>query len=180
MYNKEACKLVSMRMEHLHMVWNWRNDERIRKYMHNSDLIPLHIHKAWFTSAIHNERFRGFIFSYEEQPIGFVSFKDIDLQSGQCSWGFYVGQQDSPRGMGSILCFTALEYAFENMHMNAIDAEIKANNIASLKVHNKMGFLPNEIQAAPRSDSNGIYRYRLTRETWFNHRNHLEKTLFSE
>ena len=58
-----------------------------------------------------------------------------------CDWGFYIGEQTAPKGLGTVLGYKALEYIFEQLKMRKVCAEVLDYNEASIHFHKKLGFI---------------------------------------
>lgn len=77
---------------------------------------------------------------YEEDGIsyGVVNFRRID-ETDCARWGFYVALC-SPKGKGSRLGKTALNYSFHEMGLQEIHCRVIAENSASQGYHRKLSF----------------------------------------
>lgn len=124
----------------LERVLAWRNSERVRSCMFSDELIALADHRAWWERAKTSSTSVHLIFEVDGVPMGVVNFTGIDRRNGRCSWGFYVGAEDAPRGTGTIMGILALDHAFESLGMRKICAEVIGFNTASLGYHRKLGF----------------------------------------
>lgn len=77
----------------------------------------------------------------EGQTIGHVQLKNIDELKRECEFGFHM-QNDSFKGLGygTRIARLALQYAFENLGMEAVCAYTILNNTRSQHVLEKVGF----------------------------------------
>ena len=75
------------------------------------------------------------------QTIGHVQLKNIDEEKRECELGFHI-QNNSLKGLGygTQIARLALEYAFENLHVNAVYAYTIPKNTRSQHVLEKVGF----------------------------------------
>ncbi|MBN9654817.1 UDP-4-amino-4,6-dideoxy-N-acetyl-beta-L-altrosamine N-acetyltransferase [Halobacillus sp. GSS1] len=133
--------LRSVESTDLPIIWKWRNAEHIRKHMYNDKVIPWEEHTAWFEKEQQNTSSSFYIFIYQERPLGVVRFTNIDLENGTCDWGFYIGDQRAPKGAGTVMGMLALDLIFKNDSIRKVCAEVLDFNIASLRYHQKLGFL---------------------------------------
>lgn len=134
----KSTRLVPMNQTHLEMVLTWRNQECIRKYMFQSSTISADQHRAWFRRSLDNPLKHAKIFYLNDVPCGFVQISIISNQV--CEWGFYIGNQSAPKGAGTVMGYLTLNYIFDVLCLNRVDAEIIESNIRSISYHTKLGF----------------------------------------
>lgn len=118
----------------------WRNADRVRENMYNDHLITPDEHARWFDKALSDPLGRYLVCEYQGQPVGFVSFTGINASHGRCSWAFYLGETDVPRGTGSAMEFLALSYAFETLGVRKLCCEVFVFNAGVIKMHERFGF----------------------------------------
>ena len=141
MLRYSECLLRPMEENDLVQILNWRNSERIREVMFSDHIITWEEHLRWSKNIFSgNANVKVFIFEFKNRPLGSVSLNNIDLYNKRCNWGFYIGDEDAPKGSGLAMGFLALEYVFEKMHFNILCSEVLASNIISQKYHLKLGF----------------------------------------
>ena len=75
------------------------------------------------------------------RTIGHVQLKNIDEEKRECEFGFHM-QNDSVKGLGygTQIARLALEYAFENLDVDAVYAYTVPKNTRSQHVLEKVGF----------------------------------------
>jgi UDP-4-amino-4,6-dideoxy-N-acetyl-beta-L-altrosamine N-acetyltransferase len=125
----------------LDIILEWRNSERIRKYMFTDQVITKEQHLSWFENLKHDPKLKYLIFEYMGQPSGVVNFSNIDYRNHKCNWGIYLGKEDLPEGTGAIMGRLAIKYAFESLNIRKLCGEILAYNERSIKFHQKLGFI---------------------------------------
>jgi len=136
----EDYSLRPMEKKDLKKVFEWRNSERIRANMYTDHNISWVEHEKWFSSVAGGTGSEYHILEYLAAPIGFLSIVQIDKNNGKCSWGFYIGDKDAPRGAGSILLYLSLDLIFEKLKIRKLCSEVFAFNMASINLHKKFGF----------------------------------------
>ncbi len=141
MLSREACRLRPIAKSDLDMVLQWRNREDIRRAMYSDHVITREEHYTWFDRVTVERKTQHFIFEYDAVPMGVINVVDIHPTANRCTWGFYVGVEESARGTGSAMGFVALEYMFEVLHFRKVIGEVLADNEASLKYHKRLGFV---------------------------------------
>ena len=119
----------------------WRNSERVRVNMYNDHLISPEEHSAWFEASLKDTSASFLIAEYQDRPVGLVSFTHIDRKHDRCSWAFYLGETDVPRGSGSAMEFLALSHAFETLKIRKLCCEVFVFNAGVIKLHEKFGFV---------------------------------------
>ncbi|CAN7182005.1 UDP-4-amino-4,6-dideoxy-N-acetyl-beta-L-altrosamine N-acetyltransferase [Rossellomorea sp. LjRoot5] len=133
-------ELIDINEDFLDLVLLWRNQEDIRKVMYHDKLITIEEHRSWFNSINNSEKKITKVFLFKGAPYGVVNITNIDRINQRCEWGFYIGEKNAPRGLGSIMGNLALNYMFKELRLNKICSEVLGFNQASLHFHRKLGF----------------------------------------
>ncbi len=136
----EQARLLPIQQRHLDMILMWRNQEHIRKLMKNSSLITKEEHLHWFSSLSHSSNMISKLFYVKDEPYGLVSFTKQDNITNTWEWGFYIGVSGAPKGTGTQMGYTALEFAFLEMKIEKVLSSILQHNEKSLRFHQKFGF----------------------------------------
>jgi len=118
----------------------WRNMESVRKFMYTDHVISVNEHEIWFAKMMASSTDQYLIFLYKEQPIGTISFTQINIQHKRCSWAFYLGERNAPRGCGSVMEYLAIEFAFSNIGITKLHCEVLSLNSTVISLHKKFGF----------------------------------------
>lgn len=143
------------------MIFQWRNAEEVRVNMLSNHPIMYKEHCRWFEDAMHNSTyFRVFI--GPDKPLGFVSFKKT--VKDECVWGFYIGEQDAPKGSGTIMATLAIDYAFYQLNMNKIIGEVLIFNKKSQGLHLKLGFEKEGVYQNQQGKIQDVFRFVLSKE----------------
>lgn len=136
----ERARLEDMNSTHLEMVLNWRNQEHIRSVMFHDQIISLEEHRKWFDRIKEDQRTIVKIFYLDNVPLGVVNFTNIDSKNSKCYWGFYIGDQSAPKGLGTLMGYLALNFIFEKLNIRKLCAEIISFNERSIRYHQRLGF----------------------------------------
>lgn len=96
-------------------------------------------HVNWYKEVSTDSTHEVFIYIQADKPLGLVQFYDIQKQHQRCFWGFYIGEQNAPKGSGTKMATLALTNIFDQ-GIRKICAEVIENNEASLYFHQKLGF----------------------------------------
>jgi UDP-4-amino-4,6-dideoxy-N-acetyl-beta-L-altrosamine N-acetyltransferase len=154
-----------------------RNQEDVRKYMYTSHEITVSEHESWLTSLKGNNRQAVFVALSNGQAIGIVSLNAINAVQKTADWAFYLDTETQGKGLGSIVEFWMLDYAFNEAGIEKLNCEVLETNPVVIKMHQKFGF---EIEGVRRKnilkDGNRIdvILLGITKEEWKNKRPTLE------
>ena len=124
----------------LERLWRWRNSERVRSAMKSDRPISEEEHRYWFGRLRSRPDCLFFIFEKGDHPLGIVQFTGVNRTDGTCSWGFYLGEEGLPRGTGTLLGYLGLSRVFEKEGIRKVTAEVLESNLASYRMHKKLGF----------------------------------------
>ena len=108
--------------------------------MFNSQIIELESHTNWFKKILFKSDVDYQILEYLGKPIGQANATNIDTVNNSCDWGFYLGEEGSKKGSGTILGILMLDYLFNHYQLEKVSAQILEKNLASLGLHKKLGF----------------------------------------
>ena len=168
--------------EDLELVLSWRNSDRIRRNMYGDHIICMDEHRIWFKHLEQNPAAEYLFFEFQRKPIGMVYFTDIDSKNNKCFWGFYLGEENLPRGTGTVMGVLGIEYAFETLNIRKLCGEAFQFNTASLKFFRRLGF-SEEGHFARHVLKDGKYEdvisFALFRECWQDIRVKLEQYVFA-
>lgn len=77
----------------------------------------------------------------DNKPIGEIKLKNIDFKKEECSLGIHlVNDSVKGKGYGTQAEKLALQYAFEILRMQAVNADTLVKNVRSQRVLEKVGF----------------------------------------
>lgn len=141
MFNLKNFSIRPIKFDDKNLILQWRNSEHIRFNMYNDHIISQDEHDIWFSKTLVDTSVAYLIFQYNENPIGLIYFTKIDCFHSHCYWGFYLGERDVPRGVGSVMEFFAMDYAFSSIKIRKLCCEVFAFNESVIKLHEKFGFV---------------------------------------
>lgn len=142
MLNFSDVSLRKIAAEDSELIRQWRNSDRIRINMYNDHIISKEEHEYWFQRAQQENNSASYlVFEINHRAIGFVSFTNIDAMHDRCSWAFYLGETDVPRGAGAAMEFIALDYAFNQLGIRKLCCEVFSFNSGVIRLHEKFGFI---------------------------------------
>ncbi|WP_153722649.1 UDP-4-amino-4,6-dideoxy-N-acetyl-beta-L-altrosamine N-acetyltransferase [Sporosarcina cascadiensis] len=132
--------LKNIREDDLQRILEWRNQRFIREVMFNDRKISCAQHIQWFNKMVNSETFISKMFYFDNIPYGVLNVNKIDYTHGTCEWGFYIGTESTPRGLGSVLGYVSLDFIFNILKLRKLSAEVLSINERSINFHEKMGF----------------------------------------
>jgi diamine N-acetyltransferase len=158
-YESEKVRLRLLEETDLPRTLAWRNQDHIRKWFFNSDVIDEDRHRAWF--AKYSERDDDFVFVIESRadagmPVGQVSLYHIDWEGRTAEYGRLMIGEPSARGRGLAHAATdrLLEAAFVEIELREVYLEVVATNEPAIAIYRACGFVAE-------SPSGGTIRMRL-------------------
>ncbi len=121
---------------------SWENDAAIymhismfKEYVYNKEAVD-----RYFDSKQDASR-RIFAIMHEGRPIGEIQLKQIDMEKRECTLSIHM-QNDSfkGKGYGTEAEKLAIQYAFDEMGMKAVNADTVVKNVRSQHILDKIGF----------------------------------------
>lgn len=126
--------------ELLSQILRWRNDESVRKWMHNSEIISLESHLSFVKSLKESTQKFYYIAWRNLKPCGVVnlSLKSDDKETGE--WGLYLAPKYIGTGIGLEVGFEAINMFFSKFRLNRLIGIVKSNNLENINLQAKLGF----------------------------------------
>lgn len=121
------------------MLWEWVNDPQVRVSAFSSELISWEKHLAWFTHKLQDPNCFIFIaMDCDDLPVGQVR---VDVQAtNQAEIDIHLAPGRRGFGYGTCLLIEAVHLIFRETAVELINAYIKPDNIASIKMFEKANF----------------------------------------
>ena len=82
------------------MVWEWRNSEGIRKWMTNTETIPLENHLKFVDSLSHRDDLYYWMVYKDNNPLGVVDISSINRDNDSSETGYYLNPDYLDLGAG--------------------------------------------------------------------------------
>lgn len=121
----------------LDIILKWRNDDSIRHFMFNRNIITYSEHLAWYEALILRNDRHALAFEKDGELKGFAQLSEI--KGGVAEWGFYINPESVP-GTGKYLAYNVIDYAFNILDLHKISARVIDYNQRSIFLHQKIGF----------------------------------------
>ena len=159
--------------EHINLYIKWINDPKVRKYAR--DIVPIRVEdaKRWFEPSERGiSDYVGFEIWHKEdkKPIGFIGLGSIDWINGSANVGISIGEPAYwNKNIATEATKLLIDYAFNELNLNKLQAGVAIENIGSWSVAEKIGFVFEGIQKHEMY-VDGKYvdekTYRMLKEDW--------------
>jgi RimJ/RimL family protein N-acetyltransferase len=168
--------LRPMQMADAERILAWRNQPHIREAMFTTGEISLEDHLAWMERTITDKQTHTFIYEDGGHPLGYVKIEEEG--NGVWRWGFYIGHKAAVKGSGSRMLCLALDHIFDTCCGTNVKAQVKPDNPASIRIHERLGFIQT---SEPNKQATDItLQYAITAPIWRQRRSNLIAALFHE
>ncbi|MDF1795470.1 MAG: GNAT family protein [Coxiellaceae bacterium] len=120
------------------LLYDWQSDPATRQYFFNTEAPSWASHHQWLKASLLSEQ-RILLLAYNTNPLGVLRYDFA--KNGQAETSIYVDPEQHGRGYGSAILLAGKAWVRQKKHaINQLTAQIKPNNIASIKVFEKAGY----------------------------------------
>jgi UDP-2,4-diacetamido-2,4,6-trideoxy-beta-L-altropyranose hydrolase len=120
------------------LLWEWANDSEVRTVSFSPEPIPWDQHLRWFHSKLADlNALLYLVTDPEETPVGEVRYQ---LEGTRAVVSICVGPEFRGKGYGNRILKMATEELFRSTQVKKIDAYVKPENEASLRLFASAGF----------------------------------------
>lgn len=97
--------------------------------------------EKWYANFSNSDKSVRYIIETEADGcIGFTGLRDIDWKNGCATTaGIRIAREVRSRGIGTDTCMTMFNFAFNELRLHRISASSFEDNVASLRMHEKVG-----------------------------------------
>ena len=138
---ESSVTLRPLGLEDITRVLEWRNLPEVATYMYTDHRISDAEHVRWFAAAMTDETKSYWIIEVNGEPVGVADLYDISRAHKRASLALYIAD---PRvrglGIGSATDRFLIRYAFEELGLEKLSAEVIATNGPGVEVHQNHGF----------------------------------------
>lgn len=121
------------------LLWTWANDPSVRAVSWSQAPIPWDGHVAWLDRRLADPDTTLWIAEAGGAPVGTVR---CDRKGATAVVSVTVAPEARGQGLGPLLVWLAARRYFEQTDVDAIDAYIKPDNVASVRAFGKAGYRP--------------------------------------
>ncbi|MEK5025627.1 GNAT family N-acetyltransferase [Paenibacillus sp. FSL M7-1046] len=156
----------------LELVRNWRNDEKISKFMQYRSYISPEMQLKWYKTINNTENFY-FIIMYDELKIGLANIKDIDWDRKCGEVGIFIYEETYLNSLlPYVVSLKGLELDFKEYNLQYVYAHILKTNKRAIRFNKSFGF-----ELEPHQETVENQKYILTRENYEKNAYSLEKII---
>ena len=138
--NIRFTSLADVSESDLEAVRQMRNHDEVRMYMYTDHLISKDEHASWVSRVRDCESVKPFVIYRGDQPIGLVSLSQISRIHATAEWAYYLHPEEQGGGLGVVVEYALLEYAFDDVGICKLNCEVLETNPGVVKLHKKFGF----------------------------------------
>ncbi|MDQ2101859.1 GNAT family N-acetyltransferase [Azospirillum isscasi] len=155
------------------MILRWRTEPSITRFMFTDLENPdVERQRAWLAAMETRRDFRHFIIEYEDRPIGYLSYSDIDWVHLRCSSGSYIVEERDRRKLAGFLHNFIMDYCYYGMGMNKIVNYFIEGNDTVIRIQRvlktrEVGVLRQHVHKYGRFHD--VYVFETLRSEWEGH-----------
>lgn len=123
----------------LALVLEWRTSEHVTRFMYTDVEKNMDSQRRWFEIISQDRTQCYWVIFYKENPIGLISLSNIDHRNKKATLGFYIGDLNFAIISGRIHPYL-YNFAFFEMGLNKLYAEVMSGNDGIMKMHLFYGF----------------------------------------
>jgi len=120
------------------MVLSWRNDDLVRKWMFNQEYITLDKHLDYIESLASRIDRLYFLAKIQDEYFGVVDLTNI-MTCDRAELGIYV--KPNTHGNGKVLMHKIIQFAFQDLKINKLLANVYKSNKNAIKLYKKFNFI---------------------------------------
>ncbi len=120
----------------------WRNNRKVIQFTRSGVAISPDIHARWFETRLKNLEIEPiFIFTIDETPIGMTRLDLLDPLKNGYEVSILIDENFQEIGVGKRALLQTCEFGLNTLSARYIRAEIHNENLPSIKLFTKMGFV---------------------------------------
>jgi UDP-4-amino-4,6-dideoxy-N-acetyl-beta-L-altrosamine N-acetyltransferase len=146
-----------------------RNMETVRRYSYTDHIISREEHAEWLESLKGDVRRLSMAVLLGGETVGAVSLSNINERAKTADWSFYLGEDFQGKGLGSLVEYELLEFAFNERGLYKLNCEVLDTNPAVVTLHEKFGFVREGLrrqQAVKNGRRVDVHLLGLTKDRW--------------
>ncbi len=120
-------------------VWEWRNDESIRRFMYNKDIIPYNNHLAFLEGLSKREDVYYWLVEKNGEIVGVTNLTSVDLNNSRAELGYYMIPKMQKKGIGIEFAFYNFVFAFSEIGVETLFGGIDKRNYSALTLDSYLG-----------------------------------------
>lgn len=121
------------------LILDWRTKDRVTRFMNSDVNYDIKSQEAWLKNSYSKLDYYHWIVQYLGRDVGLIYFSDFNPVKKETSWGFYLGVDDA-LGIGGMLPPFFYNFAFRDLGVEQIKAEVFYNNLSAIQLHLMQGY----------------------------------------
>lgn len=114
--------------DEIRLVWEWRNDARIREWMTNQEEIPFENHLRFIESLkTRTDKYYWLVYK-GNMPIAVLDIIDIDYEKEESEPGYYLNPELLNSGEGLFFNYNFRSFLFNALGFQSVKGNIKVGN----------------------------------------------------
>ena len=143
LYDFQSLRLRRVTMKDCKIVYELRNDPRVRKYSFSSSPLEWEKHKQWFEKKMKSRNTDMFLAMIKDTAVGVLRY---DLNGPSAKASIYLEQGQIGMGLGTLILQQGNKWLKETYpKIESVIAEIAIENTASMKAFEHAGFQKNHV-----------------------------------
>jgi RimJ/RimL family protein N-acetyltransferase len=133
-------KLRCVKEDDHHWLVDLHNDPLVLYNLTHPEKITIDDHMRWW-SHLNTNKERRFIFTVNDERVGFTKFYSIDSHNNNCVLGADIHKNHRGKGYARQMWSLMLEYCFNDLNMWRVSLTTAEYNKIGQKVYRKLGFV---------------------------------------
>lgn len=125
-------------------VWSWRNEESIRRFMYNKEIIPLEDHLKFIEGLSERDDVYYWIVEKEGEIVGVTNLTSVDLKNSRAELGYYMVPEMQKKGIGIDFAYNNFVFAFCGIGVETLFGGIDKRNINAVTLDSYLGCVLNK------------------------------------
>ncbi len=148
----------------IELVWKWRNNNSIRKWMFDQDFISFENHLKFIKKLSEKKDKLYFLAKREQIPVGVFSIVDIKGKTGE--WGYYIAPEYHDHNLGVEFYYYGLQFIFEKLNFEKIVGYALIKNKAANSLNDLFGFTKTFMELTKDNTTESYYYRELSSNEW--------------
>lgn len=139
--NQENLFLRPVKANDMLLLFQWANDETVRKNAFHTNKITIEEHSKWFMNLLQDDNQRQYLLISDEEPVGQIR---ISIKGDLGIISYSVDPQKRGLGYGKAMIGILRQQVHKELpHIKTLVAKVKPSNMASICCFKNCGF--NEV-----------------------------------
>ncbi|MGN1147783.1 MAG: UDP-4-amino-4,6-dideoxy-N-acetyl-beta-L-altrosamine N-acetyltransferase [Lachnospiraceae bacterium] len=120
----------------LENIMRWRMDPDITRYMNTDPVLTMEGQIKWLASIEERSDVKYWLIEVDGKPAGVINVGGLDNPSGDCTWGYYIGEKKL-RSLKTALSLemSLYDYLFLELHKKNLYGDIFSENAGVIQLH---------------------------------------------